>query len=362
MLTPKLRMGIVKVAIITLAYLLISLFLSLYNQVLITSKLSLGPSPFNSQRISFLINSLIGLTGGVIGGTVLVLVNERLFRRRSFLEAVSITFWSYTFLFVLLAISMAGIAARLRMDAMIASEWLVSIRSQLLDLSVLLYYVFWGAVVLTTLLMLQINDKFGPGILPKFLIGSYYLPKKEFRVFMFLDMKSSTRIAEQIGNLRYFALLQDVFSDITDPVLNARAEIYQYVGDEVVVSWDREEVMGSQIVLDFYRSFVNRLESRADFYREKYGLVPKFKAGVHDGDVIAGEVGKLKKELVYSGDVLNTTARIQGLCNQYDAEVLVSSSTLELMQMSSDGFELIGEIELRGKREAIKLHKMLSPS
>ena len=54
-------------------------------------------------------------------------------------------------------------------------------------------------------------------------------------------MKSSTTIAEKIGNKQYFNLLNDLFNDITDSILSTEGEIYQYGGDEVVVSWNLEK-------------------------------------------------------------------------------------------------------------------------
>ena len=85
-------------------------------------------------------------------------------------------------------------------------------------------------------LFLQISDKFGPRMLGRFLIGKYHQPREEQRIFMFMDMKSSTSIAEQIGNKQSFNLLNDLFNDITDAILASDGEIYQYVGDEVVIS------------------------------------------------------------------------------------------------------------------------------
>ena len=59
---------------------------------------------------------------------------------------------------------------------------------------------------------------------------------------MFLDLKSSTTIAEKLGEEKYHEFLQHVFSDVTDPLIMAKAEIYQYVGDEVIISWNMEKI------------------------------------------------------------------------------------------------------------------------
>lgn len=72
---------------------------------------------------------------------------------------------------------------------------------------------------------------------------------------------------------------------------------------------------------------------------------------------MAGEIGVIKKDIIYSGDVLNTTARIQEQCNQYNVDILISKETFDLIS-DTDGYELIplGNIELRGKEGKIDLN------
>lgn len=85
--------------------------------------------------------------------------------------------------------------------------------------------------------LLQMNSLVGPKVLGNFVTGTYHRPKEEERIFMFIDLVDSTKLAEQLGNKRYLNLLNRFFSDLTDAVLETQAEIYEYVGDEVVVSW-----------------------------------------------------------------------------------------------------------------------------
>ena len=219
------------------------------------------------------------------------------------------------------------------------------------------YFILWGGIILLTLFLLQVNDKFGPGILLKFLAGNYHQPKKEERIFMFMDMRSSTSIAEKIGNEKYFYLLNDLFSDITDTILNNEGEIYQYVGDEIVISWTLKKGIRNANCLRCFTQIQEKLTELAPIYQKEYELMPEFKAGIHSGLVMAGEIGVIKKDIIFSGDVLNTTARIQELCNQYSVDILISKETFELLS-DTDGYTLIpmGSIELRGKKTKIELN------
>ena len=159
---------------------------------------------------------------------------------------------------------------------------------------------------------------------------------------MFLDMKSSTKIAEQLGHVRFYTLLNELFYEISMPVLYTKAEIYQYVGDEVVLTWELKEGLENSNCLKSFFLFQERLAVNAEHYLNDFGVKPEFKAGLHFGKVVSAQIGDLKKEIVYNGDVLNTTARIQDECNKYNRDCLVSGTLMNRLskKMVSSGKEL----------------------
>ena len=97
------------------------------------------------------------------------------------------------------------------------------------------------------------------------------------------------------------------------------------------------------------------IDKKRELYLERYGLVPEFKAGMHYGNVTAGEIGIIKRDLTFSGDVLNTTARIQSKCNELGASLLASGKLLELLSLAGMHAQELGAIELRGKQDKISL-------
>lgn len=176
------------------------------------------------------------------------------------------------------------------------------------------------------------------------------------RIFMFLDITSSTAIAEKLGHLKYFELLNDFFNDIESPIEANKGEIYQYVGDEVVVSWPLTEGIKKANCVNCFFDIVERINELNDKYSEKYELIPTFKAGMHYGKVSTGTIGTLKKEIIYTGDVLNTTSRIEGQCNIHNVNLLLSEALLDQIPNENHfEFSRIGEISLRGKSAFVTL-------
>ena len=357
-LSRQFKMNLGKVAIITASWILINLFLFFFNYVVINSPYSLGPTVQFDVNAYFLTSLLTGLIAGILGGVLLVWVNSQLFRKRSFKFAMLTTFIAYVFIFMLVSLVAPLIILIVEYGIQgISFSTLKTTLRFVFNPTIITSFILWGTITLFTLFLLQVNDKFGPGILLKFLAGNYHQPKKEERIFMFMDMRSSTSIAEKIGNEKYFNLLNDLFADVTNTILNYEGEIYQYVGDEVVISWSIKKGVRKANSLHCFTQIHKKLIDLRPIYQKKYNVIPEFKAGLHHGHVMAGEVGIIKKDIIYSGDVLNTTARIQEQCNEYGVDILVSKDTFDLFS-ENDEFKIIpmGSIELRGKKKKIDLN------
>jgi adenylate cyclase len=217
--------------------------------------------------------------------------------------------------------------------------------------------VIYGLLVF----FLQVNHLPGAGVLWKFVRGKYHQPREEERIFMFLDMKSSTTIAEQLGHVRFYALLNELFHEISYPVLQTKAEIYQYVGDEVVLTWEVKNGLENANCLKTFFMFKESMQKNADYYLKGFGVKPEFKAGLHFGKVISAQIGDIKREIVYNGDVVNTTARIQSECNIYQRDCLVSGALMDrLKDMNGFRWEKIGAVTFRGKETKVELYSVIN--
>lgn len=202
----------------------------------------------------------------------------------------------------------------------------------------------------------QLDRLLGPGVLLRYVLGRYHRPRREARIFMFLDLKSSTSLAEELGPEAYFGLVNEFFRDLATPVLDSAGEIYEYVGDEVVLTWPEHRGIRDANCIRVFFDLAARIDQKRQSYMERFGVVPEFKAGVHVGEVVTAEIGDLKKGLVFNGDVLNTGSRIEGQCNPLGKRLLASSELVERLQLPSEWpVEDMGEIRLRGKTEPLRL-------
>jgi len=224
--------------------------------------------------------------------------------------------------------------------------------------SFLMVMIDIGVLSFISILALEISDKYGPGGLRNLIRGRYHKPRKENRIFLFLDINDSTTIAEKIGHEKYFNMLHDFFADITEPIITNWGHIYQYVGDEVVICW-KNTPKNKLRCLKFVRQAVLTFKRKENYYMKEYGVAPTFKAGIHAGDVTAGYIGIIKKDLVFSGDTLNTTARIRSKCHDLKHSFIVSIDFLHDFEVP-DKYHIaeIGEMEFKGRKEKSKVYSL----
>ncbi|MDY8137961.1 adenylate/guanylate cyclase domain-containing protein [Aquimarina sp. 2201CG5-10] len=222
---------------------------------------------------------------------------------------------------------------------------------------------FWSIVIYLILMSFVLSfikiatEKFGKGVFFKMLTGKYRNPQEEKRIFMFLDLKDSTTIAESLGHYTYSQFIQDCFYDLNQVVPKYDAEIYQYVGDEAVLCWPYQKGISHKKCIELFFDFRKLLQKRYDHYINRYERFPVFKAGLHGGNVMVTEVGTVKKELAYHGDVINISARIQSKCNEYNEFFLISSGLLNDIQILPEDFAIrqIGDLKLKGKNELVHI-------
>jgi len=203
--------------------------------------------------------------------------------------------------------------------------------------------------------MRQIRHKFGPGTLTKMLLGKFHHPREEKRVFMFLDLKSSTQLAEQLGHNKYSRLIKSCYYDLTDLIVAHGAEVYQYVGDEVVLTWKATRAQEHIPFVELYLAFHQHLAKRAPFYEEAFGTVPVFKAGVSKGIVAVTEVGEIKREIAFHGDALNVGSRLCGQCRVFEKDLIFEECLLpHLRPEVKHHVKPLGPVSVRGRQRTVQ--------
>jgi adenylate cyclase len=370
MLSPKTKRNISRIIPFGVIWLIFSIVYTQLEKGLL-GDLNYYPSSGNPYHFSSNI-WIIPITAFIAGigiGTIEILYLSKLFIQKSFGKKILYKSLIYiiiipSFLFILSAIVNS---IQLQISVFNSQTW-NNVWTFFSSYALLSAELFMAATIVVSQFYTEVSENLGYGVLNNFLTGKYHTPKEEERIFMFLDMKSSTTIAESLGHVKYFEMLREYYSDLSDPIIKHSGEIYQYVGDEIIVSWKLKKGLKNNNCIQCFFAMKAAIKKQIRKYNEKFGVLPEFKAGFHLGKVTTGEIGVVKKDIIFTGDVLNTTARIQGLCNTYKVDILISEQLIKKIDLPSQFLRkesfgqitALGENELRGRDEKIKLFTIRS--
>jgi adenylate cyclase len=207
------------------------------------------------------------------------------------------------------------------------------------------------------ILLLQIGRIVGDQTLRDIVLGRYHRSRPEERFFLFVDIVGSTPLAERVGIDAVHRFLGEVFRLASDPIDEHDGDVHQYVGDEVVITWTVADGRVRARPLACFFAIERALERAASGFERDFGAVPRLRAALHAGPVITGEVGGSRRAIVYHGDVMNTTARIEQATRDLGHRFLASEEAVTRLE-GLEGFELedLGRRELRGRAAPVRLY------
>ena len=226
------------------------------------------------------------------------------------------------------------------------------------------WYGFAYSAVVSVLFNLgfAITNLIGARSLLNFVTGRYHSPVEESRFVLFVDIAGSTGMAESLGGLAIHRLLDRVFRLLTLSVVDYRGEILNYVGDEVIVTWPERDGAVDCRPLRCFAAMRDELAGAAGQLQREFGVTPRIRGSLHFGPVIIGEIGDVKRAIVFNGDVMNTAARLEELSRQVDGGFLASRAAMQRFG-SAPPFAVrdLGRLPIRGRIDGIDVVGIDSP-
>jgi len=222
---------------------------------------------------------------------------------------------------------------------------------------IIYFVVLWGTGSVLLLAIRNLAEHFDRRQLYFWITGAYHKPVVEERIFLFIDLNDSTAIAEELGHERYFSFLSDYFA-LTARVIEAHhGEIYQHVGDEIIITWPMQEGKRNDNAVQLFFAIRDAIAGKREVFLDKYGTYPKCKGSLHAGMVTKGEIIGKRREFIFTGDVLNATSRMQALCKPNEAALIISGDLLNRLKLpGSLHSESLGIHHLRGRAQPMEVY------
>jgi adenylate cyclase len=228
---------------------------------------------------------------------------------------------------------------------------------------------FWSSFIAPAVIAVLMNLTFGVANIIgnraflNFITGRYHSPVEENRFVLFVDIAGSTGLAERLGGIGIHRLLDRTFRLLTMAVVDYRGEVLNYVGDEVIVTWREKSGAIDCRPLRCFAAMRNELAQASGQFEREFGVVPQIRGSLHFGPVIIGEIGNIKRAIVFNGDVMNTAARLEELSRNVAGGFLASRAAMERFS-STPPFAVrdLGRLTIRGRADGIDVVGIETPA
>ncbi len=183
--------------------------------------------------------------------------------------------------------------------------------------------------------------------------------KKIVTVF-FSDIRDFTKFSEGHTPEQVVEMLNEYFQIMVGIINKNGGVVDKFIGDAIMAVWgapqgterDSQNAIKASIEMRVALAALN--ESR-----DARGKVPiKIGMGLHRGEAISGTIGSSERmEYTVIGDTVNQASRIEASTKSFGTDLLLSD---DLAEFAKDEFvlEVAGSVEVKGKSEPLKLHKV----
>jgi adenylate cyclase len=234
------------------------------------------------------------------------------------------------------------------------AEWLTGVKTADADRTFWSSLVYSVAVSIVLNLALAISNLIGGRALVNFFTGRYHAPVEESRFVLFVDIAGSTGLAEKLGGTGFHRLLDRAFRLMTLSVVDYRGEVLNYVGDEVIVTWPAKAGAVDCRPLRCFMAMRDDLARKAGSFERELGAAPRIRGSLHFGPVIIGEIGDVKRAIVFNGDVMNTAARLEELSRGVEGGFVASRAAMDRFTATLPcAVRDLGRLPIRGRVDGI---------
>jgi class 3 adenylate cyclase len=177
-------------------------------------------------------------------------------------------------------------------------------------------------------------------------------PTQTTATILYTDIESFTSIAESIPPKQVVQMLNEYFPAVIEPITRYGGVVNQFQGDAMLVTFNIP-IQDSQHADHAVNAAleIQELLKGTTFA----GVALRTRIGINTGEVIAGNVGAGDRiNYTVHGDAVNLAARLEQLNKQHGTLVLISESTVALLN-GVYPIEPLGEVEIRGKTQSVRI-------
>jgi adenylate cyclase len=177
---------------------------------------------------------------------------------------------------------------------------------------------------------------------------------------MFCDIRNFTRMSEKLKPEEVVEVLSRYHAQMVEVIFKHNGTLDKYIGDAIMATFgtpnpspnDCDNALRAAIDMRLALHEWNEAQKLLGRTSLAHGI------SISYGDVIVGNIGTRERlEYTVIGDAVNTASRMESLCKEYNADILISESLKQQLKLKYN-LTSLGLIPLRGKDEPISIFKV----
>jgi class 3 adenylate cyclase len=180
-------------------------------------------------------------------------------------------------------------------------------------------------------------------------------PTQTTATILYTDIESFTSTAESVPPKQVVQMLNEYFPAVIEPITRHGGVVNQFQGDAMLVTFNIpiQDSQHADHAVNAALEIQKLLKGRTFA-----GIPLRTRIGINTGEVIAGNVGTGDRmNYTVHGDAVNLAARLEQLNKQHGTLVLISESTVALLN-GEHPIEPLGEVEIRGKTQSVRIFSL----
>lgn len=181
--------------------------------------------------------------------------------------------------------------------------------------------------------------------------------QERYLVSLFVDMRGSTRLAEQRLPFDTVFIVNRFLGAVSQAVIASGGQPNQFVGDGLLALFGLgvdPRTACRQAVLAAGRIAANIAELNTSLGHDLREPI-RFGIGIHGGEVIVGEIG-YRDHMVFTalGDAVNVAARLQDMTKSLGCEAIISEDVCAMAGLGADTLPQQA-VDIRGRVEPLRV-------
>ncbi|TRZ86858.1 GAF domain-containing protein [bacterium] len=202
-----------------------------------------------------------------------------------------------------------------------------------------------------------------PGLADQILEGGEEIlgGKSTVATVLFSDIRGFTTLTEELGPQGTVSLLNEYFTIMVDCIQKEGGMLDKFIGDAIMAAFgvpiphedDEDRAVRAAIGMIRALHVWNRQRAIEGKKPVEMGV------GLNTDTIVSGNIGSPKRmDYTLIGDGVNLASRMESLCKQYHASILISENTVRRLK-GTYRIREVDRVQVKGKTQSVEVYEVL---